>query len=194
MRFWLFLLGLLGCSVLANAQESLSVCFNYGCLDSAEVHFSPAQLDEVQALLGDAASATHERALLAVVIGRLLRWAGEQSPIHADRGGNVEDAFVSGRMDCIDHAITTTRLLHLLARRGVLHWHRVLEPVMRRHILIFEHWSALIEENPAPFGTDPGLPDPRDYVVDSWFRDNGEPAVIMPLMRWMDWEEVSDDE
>ena len=86
MRFWLFLLGLLGCSVLANAQESLSVCFNYGCLNSAEVHFSPAQLDEVQALLGDAASATHERALLAVVIGRLLCWAGEQSPIHADRG------------------------------------------------------------------------------------------------------------
>jgi hypothetical protein len=24
--------------------------------------------------------------------------------------------------------------------------------------------------------------------VDSWFYDNGQPAVVMPLDAWLDWE------
>jgi hypothetical protein len=31
------------------------------------------------------------------------------------------------------------------------------------------------------------------YVVDSWFYDNGQPAVVMPLEAWMDWEELNVD-
>jgi hypothetical protein len=39
----------------------------------------------------------------------LYGWAGEQSDIH-NRGGNYADAGI-GRMDCIDHSTSTTRLL-----------------------------------------------------------------------------------
>ena len=41
----------------ASEGATLKVCFNYGCLAEAEVSFSPAQLDEIAALLraGDAA-------------------------------------------------------------------------------------------------------------------------------------------
>ena len=184
MKRLLFLLCFFGASLLACAEETLSVCFNYGCLNQAEVTFSQTQFDEVQALLADAADAQHERVLLAVVVGRLLGWAGQQSPIHVDRGGNADDDGVSGKMDCIDHSTTTTRLLKMLERHGLLRWHQVLEPVLRRRILIFDHWSALVEEKSTA----------QRYVVDSWFRDNGQPAVIMSLENWMDWKEVRDDE
>jgi len=185
----------------AAAQETVSVCFNYGCAEVASVRFGERRLREVRDLLDDALDAAHERALLAVAIGWLLGWAGEQSPIAADRGGNLADDGVNGRMDCIDHATTTTRLLRMLERRGWLRWHRVLDPAMRTRMLIFDHWSAVIEAAPrAPYRGAPGLRDEHAqmqtrYVVDSWFFDNGKPAVVMPLDDWMDGQgPVASDE
>ena len=64
--------------------------------------------------LRGAADAADERHQLALALGSLYRWAGEQLPIHADKGGDYADEGVDGRMDCIDHATTTTRLLRLI--------------------------------------------------------------------------------
>lgn len=188
MKRALLLLGLgLGCMVAA-ADEHIEVCFNYGCQSTATVVFSEHQLTGVQELLDDAIDAAHERELLAIAIGRLLGWAGRQSPISVDRGGNYEDDGVYGRMDCIDHSITTTRLLHILSERGWLRWHQVREPEIRYRRLIFTHWSAVIEEAPrAPYRDDDPLAH-RQYAVDSWFYDNGQPAVVIPLDAWMNWE------
>lgn len=178
----------------AQAGEALTVCYNYGCLSEDEVLYSEAQLQAVGDLLGDAQSAVHERALLGVAIGWMLGWAGRQTPIAADRGGNMADDGVYGRMDCIDHATTTTRLLRLLERRGALHFHRVLAPVRRARLLIFEHHAAQVAELPPAGGTNgadgaeggshSGAEEAR-YAVDSWFFDNGQPAVVLPLDRWL---------
>jgi hypothetical protein len=173
----------------ASAYERIAVCFNYGCLNTAKVTFSKRKLEEVRNLLDDAVNAAHERELIAVVIGRLLGWAGKQSPISADKGGNLADDGVDGRMDCIDHSITTTRLLKMLEKKRWLRWHRVLEPEVRTRFLLFDHWTAVIEEEPnAPFRDEHPLSRLR-YAVDSWFNDNGQPAVVMPLDLWLDWEE-----
>jgi hypothetical protein len=181
-------LGLLFCALTAGASERVEVCFNYGCADSARVVFTRRQLAVVRDLLDDAVSAAHERELLAVVVGRLLGWAGKQSPIAADRGGNYADEGVNGMMDCIDHSTTTTRLLQMLAKRGWLRWHRVLAPEVRSRFVFFEHWTAVIEEAPkAPFRDAHPYSRVR-YAVDSWFNDNGKPAVVMPLDQWLDWE------
>lgn len=175
-------------SSVSAAQASLEICFNYGCQSTARISYSRKQLAQVRDLLDDAVDAAHERELVAVVVGRMLGWAGLQSPIHADRGGNLADDGVDGRMDCIDHSTTTTRLLKLIERRGWLRWHRVRDPEMRNRLLIFDHWTAVIEESPrAPYRDVYPLSHAR-YAVDSWFFDNGEPAVIMPLDAWMDWE------
>ena len=163
----------------AQAEQRVMVCFNYGCLVQAEVIYDDQQLRELGLILGSAHDAQQERAAISIVIGRLLGWAGGQSPITVDRGGNYADYCVYGRMDCIDHSKTTTRLLQMIAAQGLLHYHRVLEPALRSRLLVFEHYSALIEdiEAAAPL-------DERRYVVDSWFFDNGQPAAVMPLARW----------
>lgn len=176
---WLAVL-LLACvaSASASASEAVSVCYNYGCLSEDDVLYSGAQLSRVQRLLDDGRSAVHERALLGVAVGWMLGWAGRQTPISADRGGNYADDGVYGRMDCIDHATTTTRLLRLFERRGWLRFHRVVEPALRTNFLIFDHYSAQIEEVESS-------DEAGRYVVDSWFFDNGQPAVVMPLQGWL---------
>ena len=186
----LFLAGILAATAFSAAGiERVSVCFNYGCLAQAEVEYSDSQLRELGRLLGRARSPDEERAVLGEAVGQLLGWAGQQSPIAADRGGNFADDAVYGRMDCIDHATTTTRLLQLLENRGWLRFHRVLEPVLRVRFLLFQHYSAQIEESvPAEAN---GISE--RFVVDSWFFDNGHPAVVMPLVAWMAGENPNVD-
>jgi hypothetical protein len=137
----------------ALADESVRICHAYGCL------------------------VENERKILGVAIGRMYAIGGQQSDIHNDKGGNYADANITGRMDCIDHSTSTTRLLKLLQARGDLRWHRVLNSDVRYFAFVFPaHYSAVIEEK-----TDG---EAARFVVDSWFVDNGQPAVILPLDEW----------
>ncbi|WP_263771145.1 hypothetical protein [Propionivibrio soli] len=175
---------------VVSAQESVDVCFNYSCLTTASVTFSAGQLSEIRTFLGTAQTPAEERALIGIAIGRLLGWAGKVSPIGADKGGNIADDGVYGRMDCIDHSTTTTRLLNLLERNAMLRWHRVREPVVRTRFLIFDHWTAVIEEIDGVAPRKVSMGDPMAgvrYAVDSWFNDNGQPAVVLPLDKWLSW-------
>jgi hypothetical protein len=189
-RSWLAVLSMACalCTHGAQADERVLVCFNYGCLAQAEVVYGDAQLRDLGRLLGQASDADQERAAIGIAVGRLLGWAGEQSPIFADRGGNYADNSVYGKMDCIDHSTTTTRLLQMTERLGLLRYHRVLAPELRWRFLIFEHYSALIEEigptEPTQPNASPEQENGRRYVVDSWFFDNGQPAAVMPLAKW----------
>ena len=179
---------LLCAALSATAEERITVCFNYGCLTQAEVVYDAAQLATLHSLFTGVQDAAQERAVLAPVIGRMLGWAGEQSPISADKGGNLADEAVYGKMDCIDHSTTTTRLLKLLDKQGLLRFHEVLEPVLRRRFLVFDHFSAQIREKSLP--QDAAL----RFVVDSWFFDNGRPAAVMPLAQWQAGDDPNDDE
>lgn len=168
-------------SLTAWADAHIAVCFDYGCSAQADVVYSDKQLRRVGRALAAAKNAEAERDAISVTIGRLLKWAGKQTPIAVDKGGNMADDEVSGKMDCIDHSTTTTRLLHMLEENHWLRYHHTLEPVARRHFVFFEHHSAQIEEVSADFK---GEASPR-FVVDSWFVDNGQPAVVMPLASWL---------
>jgi hypothetical protein len=179
---------LLLCSLSCGAAQRVTVCFNSGCLAQAEVVYSDEQLRVLAAILGASRDAAQERQAIGVAVGRLLGWAGQQSPIGADRGGNYADAAAYGKMDCIDHSTTTTRLLKMVETQGMLRYHRVLDPVLRR-FLVFDHFSAQIEEieasgaGEAAAAAEDGREAAR-YVVDSWFFDNGQPAAVMPLANW----------
>ncbi|MDD3483871.1 hypothetical protein [Azovibrio restrictus] len=185
-RFLLVLLCTWCAIAAAESREArVEVCFNYGCLSRWPVVFEPLRLGGVLLMLERANSAAEERQLLALAIGELYALAAEQTPIGRDRGGNYADDAAFGRMDCIDHSTTTTAFLKLLVQRGGLHWHRVLEPVRRVRGVVFQHFSAAIEELPVAAQ---GQQEPPRYVVDSWFVDNGKPAVILPLDAWMEGE------
>ena len=192
----------------SDAGAEVSICYNYGCASEGRVRVHAASLRRIGERLAAARSAGEERERLAEAVGGLYRVAATQTAIAADRAGNLLDEGADGRMDCIDHSTTTTRLLQLLEARGALRFHRVVEPA-RRTRLILQHFSAVIEAlsveerfERLPPGealagcncTEDGLvigemdgddrPGQR-YVVDSWFVDNGEPAVVLPLAEWL---------
>ena len=192
----------------ARAGAEVSICYNYGCVREDTVQFHDAMLVRLGERLASARTAAEERERLAEAIGRLYRVAGTQTPVGADRAGNFLDAEAHGRMDCIDHSTSTTRLLELVEGRGGLRFHRVVEPA-RRTRLILQHFSAVIEvltveeriarmppgealagcnctEGGQVIEAADGADRPGErYVVDSWFVDNGEPAVVLPLAEWL---------
>ena len=92
-----FFVGLSAGPVMAD--ERVEICYNYGCLVRADVVFSELRLVEIAGRLRLADSAVAERAILARVVGQLYRWAGEQSPIGADRPGNYLDFGANGMID-----------------------------------------------------------------------------------------------
>jgi hypothetical protein len=171
-------------ALIAQADERVTICFNYGCLSQMEIVYSDAQLSALAIILGQPDDAEQERMAIAQTVGLMLAWAGEQSPIWADRGGNLADNGVDGRMDCIDHSTTTTRLLELIESRGWLRYHRVLDVAQRKRFLLFDHFSAQIGEVDEEAKDDVARIRAR-YAVDSWFYDNGHPAAVMPLDRWL---------
>lgn len=191
--------------------RSFEACFNYGCASRVPVLFLQAELARIGELFGDVADATDERERIAWALAELYRLIGGQTPVFMDVAGNLRDEERQGRMDCIDHSTNTTRLLELMAERGWLRHHEVLEPT-RRGWLFAQHFSAVIEERgeavtvpdhvpvllvqcdcpevvhdiPArPSGT---VIEPARFAVDTWFVDHGEPAVILPLADWLNGE------
>jgi hypothetical protein len=179
----------------AAADEQIDVCYNYGCVTEAKVRYTNSQIAWAQRALAAANTPEQERTALGPVIGRLYYWAGRQSPIYADKGGNYADDAVNGAMDCIDHSNTTTRMLKMLEGKGMLHYHRVLEPARRTRFFMFDHFSAVIEELPPRWlprekirypKVTPEEARPDRFAVDSWFVDNGKPAVLLPLEDWKD--------
>lgn len=154
--------GLLPPVAAATGHASIALCFNYGCNTEVPVWFAERDLYPVRELLAQASDPESERDAIATSLALLYRVAGGQTPIFADRAGNLRDAGVEGRMDCIDHSQSTTRLLELLESRGWMRFHQVVEPA-RRTRLILQHFSAVIEETGGET-RDSGMQAEMDYV------------------------------
>ena len=168
---------LLAWAGVAAADATVPICHGYGCNAQARIRYSDRQLREVGQQLAVAGGPPAERKMLSAAVGPPRRAAGPPAGPRNDRGGNYADGHAPGKMDCIDHSTSTTRLLRLLETRGSLRWHRVLEPEARNWALVIPvHYSAVIEQKSAGEGA--------RFAVDSWFVDNGQAAVILPLDEW----------
>jgi hypothetical protein len=168
------LLALIAWSGFPARADEVTICYNYGCHAKAQVNFSEAQLAPLQGLLAEAADAAAERKAISLAIGRMYAIAGEQTPVWRDKGGNFADSGENGQMDCIDHSTNTHAFLSLLELHGWLRFHTALEPIRRVRFLVAVHWSARIREKETN----------SEYAVDSWYVDNGRPALVLPIEDW----------
>lgn len=192
MRWWLALL-LAGACATVQADALVDFCYNWSCKEEVGVWFSDPLLIGIKRDLALSRDAADERQRVARSVGKLFAEAATQTLIANDLAGNGRDSERDGRMDCIDHSTSTTRLLQLLETRGWLRWHRVLEPARRARFILVQHFAAQLEELPAvlaeaeaSFAEEFADAVPRErFVVDTWFVDPGQPAVVMPLENWM---------
>lgn len=163
------------CLSLTAQADEVSICYNYDCAVTARVNIRAYQLRSARRLLSRATDAVEEREAISLAIALFEVAAGRQTPTWADKGGNADDDGVDGRMDCIDESANATRYLRLLESKSWLKYHLVLEPVRRAPLLVNDHWAARIVEKKTG----------REFAVDSWFFDNGQPAFVVPLEEWL---------
>lgn len=130
-------------------EAYIEFCFNYGCEDTALVRFEADTLARAGELFAPVKTPAEERTAIARAIVLLYGIAGEQTPISADLAGNKQDEDVNGRMDCIDHTRTISRLLALFEKRGWLRHHTIVEEPVHRRFFIFDHIAPALDERPA---------------------------------------------
>jgi hypothetical protein len=170
-----------GCAARPAAPEApislaaVPIRYGKGAVEPAAFVISEAEWRSVAALFDPPApTAAQEREAIAEAVGVLERIAGEQTPAGEDLARNASPYGSVGQMDCIDESTNTDVYLRLLAQEGLLAHHDVERPVRRYRWLIGAHRTAVVRERATG----------ELFAVDSWFRDNGEPAVVLPLAVW----------
>lgn len=153
-----------------------SICHGHTCSHITTTGLSDSEWSQVtRELQKPAPDAASERQLIAQAVAALERLVGGKTGTETDRRGNLAGLGQPGQMDCVDEATNTSVYLTMLANTGLLRWHDVQHRTSRGFInLRGPHSTAVIRDRQSG----------EYYAVDSWFRDNGEPAYVIPLTTW----------
>lgn len=154
-----------------------SVCYDNGCASLAWLQLSEEQWQRVRAVFAPpAATSAEEREQIKSAIALIETIVGEMTGTARDKGGTFPGFGQPGQMDCIDESINTTLYLTMLQKYGLLRWHNVADRATRWSLFSWPHTTAVIEDRASR----------REWAVDSWFLDNGEPPFVLPLEIWRD--------
>jgi hypothetical protein len=149
-------------------------CYDFGCKTTQELHFEPADWDEIRAIFDHGVvDKKSERQAIRRAVALMESISGEMSGTHLDKAGNYPGFDLPRQMDCIDESTNTYQYLVALQQLDLLKWHEV-HRKQRRIVWFATHWTASISE----------IGSGRVYAVDSWYRDNGEMPYIQPLEDW----------
>lgn len=154
----------------------LPFCHAYNCTLRATVRISDADIAEVRALFGPRThSAEAEREAIDLAVSWFEKRAQPLLGGPPDvRGSDYAHSGQAGQTDCLDEATNSTTMLIFLQQQGMLRYHRVERPTSRGGLLLgLAHATAVFTD-----------PDGKEWVVDSWMRDMGDPNDVMPLERW----------
>lgn len=156
--------------------QQFTFCWGGTCAGTLQVSLSEQEWNEVRALFApEPASAEAERETLKLAIGLLERLVGTKTDTTTDRAGTFGNSAYPGQLDCNDEATNSSSYLRMMIDDGLLRFHRVLDTSTRGGFLIFgRHSTAVIMETASG----------EKFAVDSWFFDNGQPAVVLPLATW----------
>ena len=162
----------------AAADYHFDTCTDYHCDRVVPVALNADEWSEVEALFAGVSSAAEERVRIAEAIGILESLIGPKNGTSVDRGRNPHDVSPPGQLDCIAESMNSTAYLRRLEEEGLLRWHRSEARVVRQRWVFAIHWTAVISDR-----------EGVEYAVDSWYGDNGEPALVLPLEAWYRGEE-----
>jgi hypothetical protein len=172
------LLPLLTCMVPVAQAYMLDTCTDYHCDIIVPVALNSGETAQIEQLFKNIRTPAEERERIARAIGLFETLIGPKNGTLIDRGKNPSDAPPRGQLDCISESTNSTTYLKQLETAGLLRWHSVDERAVRHRWLFATHWTAVISDR-----------DGTRYAVDSWYGDNGDPAIVLPLDAWYKGEE-----
>jgi hypothetical protein len=154
-----------------------SICYGHGCNQSALMRLTEAEWNAVRQMFNPSPSdAAGEREGIAKAVGVLETVVGRRTGTDADRGGTFAGMFRENQMDCVDEAVNTGVYLAMIKKDGLMRFHDLRGPANRGYFI----WGGWPHMAPVIADTQTG----EEYVVDSWFRDNGRAPFIIPLKQW----------
>lgn len=177
IRIAIILLLLVLLPVTGYAQ--FETCTDRHCNELVQVDLNHRQWSQIRSLFKDVDSAAKERERIAEAIARFESIVGPMNGTWRDKGKNPGTVSSRGQLDCISESINSTTYLQQLERLNLLKWHIVKDRVVRQRWIVSVHWTAVVEEKQSG----------QQYAVDSWYRDNGSPAIVIPLDAWHRGEE-----
>ncbi len=164
--------------------EKFSHCYNYGCQTKVKVSLPKSTQTKLKKhFTPRPKTAEKERQKIATAIEIFEKDIGALTGTKNDKYGTFrlyqDDAKTTQhfQQDCIDESTNTTTYLGLLNEMGYLKFHQPAFPTSRQPFFgggAWWHQSATIKD----------IASGDRYAVDSWFRDNGHPAFIVPLKEW----------
>ncbi|MCB1593155.1 MAG: hypothetical protein KDI90_11965 [Alphaproteobacteria bacterium] len=157
--------------------NAFTFCSQYGCKRLTPLSISNDEWADISNVYGPLAqNAQQEREKISRTIARFEQIIGARTGTDIDIAGTFRK-IGKGQLDCVDESTNTTSYLMLLEQNGFLRFHRVGAPDTRFPIVHSGRWphqtAVIIEKE-----------NGKRYVVDSWFYDNGHPAVVLPIKTW----------
>jgi len=170
-------------SLEAPVKNAVTVCHGFGCRYKSRMPVAAADLKTLKASFAKAKDAREEREAISKATVLLETRAGQLYGTSADLPGGTHNELIGDptQQDCVDESSTTTGYLTLLEDNGFLKFHQVRYPAARGIFIDgrYQHYTAVIRETAG---------DGTEWTVDTWFRKNAQPPVIMPLKDWLlDW-------
>jgi hypothetical protein len=163
---------------------SFKACYGNSCRLHSRVTLVPDQWQQVRAVFEPApADALAERQAVARAIGVLERFTGEQTGTSEDAPGMGVHLNPDGQLDCIDESTNSTSYLRMMAKDGLIRFHTIGFPA---HRFVISAWG------PSNTATMTDTATHKRYAVESYFRENGQPAYVMPLDIWTEGWTPSD--
>lgn len=169
--------------------ESFQHCRGYGCVIRDDVTLSKKEWASVRRVFNDVNSAAAERVATGNAIGLLERIVGPKTQTDGDLGGTFRETGAA-QMDCVDESTNTTIYLSMLQKNRLLKFHKVQQPTYRTPMStmgtgkFWPHFTAVMTENKTHVA----------WAVDSWARDNGFPAEVLPLKDWINGAGLSENQ
>jgi len=158
--------------------EHFEFCDGGGCAEVQTVGLTRGEWAQIRNEFDPAAaSAEDEREHIGNAIALLEQIVGLKTGTDTDRGGTFSNSDYPGQLDCNDESTNTTTYLKLMLKDGLLHFHHPIDTKTRGFFFNgWPHTTAVMQENASG----------KKFAVDSWFFDNGQPPVIIPLELWQD--------
>ncbi len=175
-------------SIISGDKSDVVVCSGYNCNFKTMIRFTDSDRKTINEIFKkvDFRTPYEERQMIASAVATIETIVGPIVGTENDIGGVLENEFVGNieKQDCVDESASTTSYLKYLQDNELIFMHSIGVPQSRGALIDgrWPHFSAVIKDKK----------NKKQFVVDSWYRDNGKPPVIMELKDWVyDWRRAS---
>lgn len=155
--------------------DAVPVVYSLGPQHHDHIKLSPEDWAKIKGLfVPPPQTDLEERHRIRYAVAYLEQIAGQQTPMKYDLAMNQRNPAGPGMLDCVDESTNTGTFLRLLQERGLMRRHVTARFGVRAGHIWDIHQTAVIRS----------LKTGIEYVVDSWFLDNGYPPYVQQLADW----------